>query len=189
MAEALVKIARRLNRLALWTGKAAAWLSLAMIAVILADVVLRRYFVIGSARLQELEWHLHGALFLLSLGSAYVAGAHVRIELVRERWSVRAKAWVELLGILFFLLPFTALAIWFGIDYAAMSYSTGEVSASLTGLGARWIIKGVLVAGLGLLLVSGLGQALTLILYLFGPKHVRIRLDLRAISDDTPKGA
>ena len=181
-------IAKHLNRFVTAIGKAAAWASIALIAVILADVILRRYFVIGSAKLQELEWHLHGTLFLLTLGFAYLHGAHVRIEILREKWSARTKAWVELAGILIFLLPFTLTAIWFGVDYVKMSYLNHEVSASLTGLPYRWIIKSMLVAGLGLLTLAGISQALLLVLYLFGPDAIARKLDLHAITDDTPHG-
>lgn len=188
MVEGLKKFAGALTRFVTFTGKAAAWTSIALILVILTDVILRRYFVIGSAKLQELEWHLHGILFLLTIGWAYLQGAHVRIELLRERWSARTKAWVELWGILFFLLPFTATAIYFGIDYVEMSYRNAEVSASMTGLGYRWAIKSVLVAGLGLLLLAGIANAILLLLYLFGPESLKKSLDLEAITDDTPHG-
>ncbi len=188
MVNALKKFADRLGRFVTFIGKIGAWAAVAMIFVILTDVILRRYFVIGSAKLQELEWHLHGILFLMTLGWAYLAGAHVRIELLRDKWSPRTKAWVELVGIFLFLLPFTATAIYFGIDYVAMAYSNSEVSASLTGLGYRWIIKSALVAGLGLLFLAGISNALLLLLYLFGPKAVQKSLEIEAIIDDTRHG-
>ena len=186
---ALYSIASGLSRFVIAIGKAGAWACVALIVVILSDVILRRYFVIGSTKLQELEWHLHGILFLLTLGFAYLHGAHVRIELFREKWSARTKAWVELAGIIVFLLPFTLTAIWFGLDYVKMSYLNQEVSASLTGLPYRWLIKSMLVAGLGLLTLAGISQALLLVLYLFGPKAIVRKLDLHAIIDDTPHEA
>lgn len=154
--------------------------------VILTDVVLRRYFVIGSAKLQELEWHLHGILFLLTLGYGYLEGAHVRIELFRDKWSPKTKAWVELLGILVFLLPFTLVAIYFSIDYARMAYENAEISASMTGLGLRWVIKSFLAVGLGLLTLAGVVEAIYLLLYLFGPKRLKKDLDFHATTFDTP---
>jgi len=182
----LFKSARALSRLVAFLGKIGAWASVVMILVILTDVVLRRYFVIGSAKLQELEWHLHGILFLTTLGYGYLEGAHVRIELFREKWSPKTKAWVELLGILLFLLPFTLVAIHFSIDYAEMAYRNSEISASLTGLGFRWVIKSVLAFGLGLLLLAGVAEMIYLLLYLFGPKRLQKDLDFHATTFDTP---
>ncbi len=182
----LFPIARLLSRFVAAIGKAGAWVSILMIVVILADVILRRYFVIGSAKLQELEWHLHGILFLTTLGYGYLEGAHVRIELFREKWSPRTKAWVELFGILIFLLPFTVVAITFSIDYAKMAYLNQEISASMTGLGFRWVIKSFLVFGLSLLTLAGIAEALYLILYLFGPKSLQKKIDFHATTFDTP---
>lgn len=183
---ALFPIARRLSSFVAFAGKVGAWASVIMILVILTDVVLRRYFVIGSAKLQELEWHLHGILFLTTLGYGYLEGAHVRIELFREKWSQTTKAWVELFGIVLFLLPFTLVTIKFSIDYAAMAYANQEISASLTGLGFRWVIKSFLAFGLGLLMLAGVAEALYLVLYLFGPKDLRPALDFHATTFDTP---
>lgn len=175
-----------MSRFVSFIGKIGAWASVLMIVVILTDVILRRYFVIGSAKLQELEWHLHGILFLLTLGYGYLEGAHVRIEIFREKWSPRTKAWVELLGILLFLLPFTVVTVYFSIDYAVMAFDNSEVSASLTGLGFRWIIKSFLALGLSLLTMAGVAEAIYLMLYLFGPKRLRADLDFHATTFDTP---
>lgn len=186
MADLLFKSARVLSRIVAGIGKAGAWAALALMLVILTDVILRRYFVIGSAKLQELEWHLHGILFLTTLGWGYLEGAHVRIELFREKWSAKTKAWVELFGILFFLLPFTAVAIYFSIDYAEMAFRNAEISASTTGLGFRWIIKSFLALGLSLLTLAGIAEAIYLLLYLFGPKRLQKELDFHATTFDTP---
>ncbi|MDE0718889.1 MAG: TRAP transporter small permease subunit, partial [Rhodospirillaceae bacterium] len=57
--------------------------------VIIFDVVSRRFFVLGSTKLQELEWHLHTVLFIFCLGYAFLPNAHVRIDLFRSRISNR----------------------------------------------------------------------------------------------------
>lgn len=164
---AALGIADRLERVTVLIGRLATWAAVALMIVILSDVILRRYFVIGSTQLQELEWHLHGTLFLLTLGFAYIRGAHVRIELLREHWQTRTKVWVELFGCLLFFLPYCFAILHFGFDYTAMSYSYGETSASPTGLPYRWIIKGIMVGGFLLLTASGLAILLRCAVYLF----------------------
>ncbi|MCZ8105488.1 MAG: C4-dicarboxylate ABC transporter permease, partial [Burkholderiales bacterium] len=62
---------------------AGAWAFIACIIVITFDVITRKAGFqlpgMGSTRLQELEWHLHGVLFCTWLGYAYIRNAHVRI--------------------------------------------------------------------------------------------------------------
>lgn len=183
----LLRLSDALNSFVERVGRLAAWLAVVMMLVILADVVLRRYFVIGSTKLQDLEWHLHGGLFLLCLGFGYLRGAHVRIELVWERFSPRTKIIIEALGCLLFLLPYCAAILKFGFDYAQMSYANQEVSASGTGLPMRWIIKFVLVAGFGLLAMAGLATVIRAGIWLFGPPQLREAATIEAIADDTPQ--
>lgn len=152
----LLNIANWLDGFSNKIGKLSAWLAIVLMGIIVADVVLRRWFIIGSTSLQELEWHLHGALFLLCLGYAYIKGAHVRIELFRENWSDRKKIIIEIFGLVFLLIPFCIVTIKFGFDYTAMSFANSEKSAAATGLGALWIIKGVMVFGIFSLLLPAI---------------------------------
>ena len=73
--------------------------------------------------LQELEWHFHAALFALVLGYGVIYNTHVRIDLIRDNLAFRKKAWLEFVGLTFFMLPFCALVIWFAYDYVLASYA------------------------------------------------------------------
>jgi len=168
----LFALSRHFERVSSLIGRIAVWLLFALMLVIITDVTLRRWFVIGSTKLQELEWHLHGALFLLCLGWAYTKGAHVRIELLSERWSKRTAARIELLGCLFLLVPYVLAILSFGWDYVAYSIAYGENSASATGLPNRWIIKSMIVVGFAVLGLAALSRLLDSIIFLFGPKEL-----------------
>lgn len=165
----LLKLANFLDEGATRLGRASAWLMVALILVIMTDVTLRHWFVIGSTKLQELEWHLHGALFLLALGWAYTRDAHVRIELASERFSPRTKAWVELFGCCLFLLPYVTAVVWFGVDYVGYSLEYDEASPSATGLPNRWIIKAAIPLGFVTLGMAALAKLINAALFLFGP--------------------
>ncbi len=166
--ERLLRISNRIDRFVSGIGRLAAWLAAALMAVIIFDVVTRRFLVLGSTKLQEMEWHIHGVLFLLCLGFAYLRDAHVRIELVRDGFSPRTKAVVELLGCLFFLIPYAVVVIWFDIEFARRAFATGEVSAALTGLGQRWIIKSVIGVGFGLLILAAIAVSIKCVSCLIG---------------------
>jgi len=126
-----------------------------MITIII-DVLGRRFTNTNSIILQELEWHFHGALFLLCLGFTYMKDAHVRVDVIRENLSPRTSHIIEVIGCLFFLLPYCGVVIYFGIEFTLKSYLTGETSAAAEGLPYRFIIKSCLPIGFLLLGISGI---------------------------------
>lgn len=160
-------------------GRIAAWAGLALVLVTVFDVATRNLSQsgvaamrdlaaiqqawIGSTKLQELEWHLHTVLFTFCLGWAYLRGAHVRIEVVRDRLAPRLRAWIEIAGIAVFLLPFCTLLFHFSLDFVARSFVQGEGSATASGLAHRWIIKSALPAGAALLALAGIARLVAIV--------------------------
>ena len=162
-----------------WVGRIAAWVAIFLVIVIIFDVVTRRFFVLGSTKLQELEWHIHAVLFMFCLGYGYIKDTHVRIDLVRERLSTKTKQWIELIGCLFFMIPYSFIIIFYGVDWWQRSLELNEMSASATGLPYRWIIKAVLPIGFTILLVSAATTALRKSLQLFGPPDIQAIINER----------
>lgn len=156
-----------------WFAALCGMLLLILAAVILYDVIGRRFFATGSFKLQELEWHLHGAIAVLGFGYAYLKDAHVRIDIFVGKLGERRRVWLELFGILLFLLPFMALLLWFGYDFAERSFLRGETSNGGVGLSHRWIIKSTIPLAALLTILGGLSVALRCIAALARP-------DLRA---------
>jgi TRAP-type mannitol/chloroaromatic compound transport system permease small subunit len=159
-------IARLLERIADWSG----WLLIVLMCVTCVDVVVRKIGVphFPYTKLQELEWHLHTAIFALWLGFNYTINAHPRVDSYTEKLSFRTKAWIEFTGCLVFALPYTLVIVYFGWDFVKHSYVFSEGSDAASGLGYRWFIKGVMYVGLWLLLLGIVSVLLRLIVYLFG---------------------
>ncbi len=179
-------------------GKWASWLILPLILITCFDVIIRKavirgdneelifgvqYWLVnniseyfGSTMLQELEWHFHTGLFALVLAYGYIHNTHVRVDLVRETLHYRKKAWIEFLGVTFFLVPFSLILAYFATDYAYTSWAQNEISASTVGLTNRWIIKSVLVLGLLLCVIAGLAVWLQSLMVLFGEPNSRFKL-------------
>ena len=139
-------------------GRAAAWLNLLLVAVVILQVVLRYGFHHGLVPLEELMWHLYATLFMLGFSYALVCDAHVRVDLLHGRWSARTRARVEIAGILLLLLPFAFVIFDHSLAWVAESYRLGESSQNPTGLPYRWLIKSVIPAGFGLLLLAALSR-------------------------------
>ena len=148
-------------------GRVAAWVQLPLIAIIVFDVFSRRFMSGGSVALQELEWHANTVLFLFTMAYAYQTHALVRIDIVRQRFSPRACAWVELAGSLFFLLPFVAVVLYFSTGFVANAWNMGEVSDAPGGLPHRWLIKASLPLAFSLLFLQGCAVLLRQLATLF----------------------
>ena len=118
-------------------GKSASWLWFVVTGVIIYAVVGRYAFGMGSVTLEEVQWHLAGAGWLLGLGYTLVTDDHVRVDVIHERLSLRGQAWIELFGLLFLLLPFLGLAVYEMIPYAVSSWEQGETSQAPAGLPYR----------------------------------------------------
>ena len=170
-AKLFLSLSNKLDAFLSFAGKIGAWCAIPLIAIIIFDIVSRRFFVLGSTKLQEMEWHLHAALFLLALGYGYLKNSHVRIEIIRERFSIKTKAWLEVIGVLLFVLPYTGLVIYFGMNFVSRSFVSGEVSAAMTGLSHRWIIKSFIQLGMSFLWLAGIAVLLRNIAYLMSIKN------------------
>ncbi len=166
-------IDRVLGRIAMSVG----WLFIVATVVIVFDVLSRKFgFQIpsfGSTRLQELEWHLHTALFSFWLGVGYIKNTHVRIDVAFSNAKPRTHAWFELVGCLVFALPYCLLAIYFSFDFTWISFHDNEGSPSANGLPWRWIPKGFITLGLILLLVAVISVLMRVVVFLFGPERLR----------------
>ena len=173
----LLALSNAINALLRTVAHIGAWFFIACIVTICFDVLTRKFGYqipeMGSTRLQELEWHLHTALFCFWLGTAYVKNAHVRIDIVVANAPARRLAWVELLGVLVFALPYCLVAIYFSYDFFHTAWQFNEYSDSATGLPWRWIPKGIISIGLILLLAAVIAVALRLVVYLWGPQRLR----------------
>ncbi|MBE9638772.1 TRAP transporter small permease subunit [Salipiger mangrovisoli] len=149
------------------------WLLLLLIVVILYDVFGRRFFDTGSFKLQELEWHIHGAIAVLCFGWAYICNAHVQIDLFASKMTSATRLKIELACIVFLLIPFMLFLIWFGTDFAHRAYIRGEGSPGGMGLPNRWIIKAAIPIGAALTILGSVTVALRCIVALRRPDLIK----------------
>lgn len=123
---------------------------LACIAMILLlfnvffDVVMRYAFNDVSIAMQELEWHLFSAVFLLGIPYAIHENSHVRVDIFYDRWSEKTQAYINLFGTLIFILPLVVLVSYYSINFTFDAYEIGEGSGDPGGLPYRWIIKSLI---------------------------------------------
>lgn len=155
-------------------GKLISWMWLAVVAVILASVISRYIFGQGSIMLEELTWHLYGVAWPLGLAYTFVTDDHVRVDVLHERMSLKAQAWIEIVGLVVLLLPFFGLVIYYSLPYAYESFVRGETSQAPSGLPYRFLLKSVIPLSMVLLAISVIARISRCTALLFGfPKPRR----------------
>lgn len=167
-APVLLRFENSLNWVSDRLGVFSALLFVALLVNVFYDVLARYLFNDVSIGLQELEWHLFAAMFLLGVPYTLRAGGHVRVDLVYERLSPNGRAWIDLMGTLVFLFPFCVLVTWFGVDFVKEAYELGETSGNPGGLPFRWLIKATIPVSFTFMALSGLGLLLNSVNTLLG---------------------
>ncbi len=166
-------VAHAIETLSEWSGRVVAWLILLMVLLICYDVAMRYLFHSGSVAVQELEWHVFAMVFLLGAAYTMKHDAHVRVDIIyQSRWmNPRRRAWADLMGGILFLLPFCLLIITTAWPFAYSAYQLGEGSPDAGGLPDRFILKGAIPVGFGLLLLQGIASIIRSIQILAGHRH------------------
>jgi TRAP-type mannitol/chloroaromatic compound transport system permease small subunit len=134
-----------LGRLTRILGHAVAWLLLALVGMIFVIVLLRYGLNLGWIWLQETTVYVHAAIFMLAAAWTLQEDGHVRVDIFYRRRSARYRAWVNLLGTVFFLVPFCVYMLVIGWDYVLPSWRNLEASREAGGLPLVFVLKSLLL--------------------------------------------
>lgn len=162
----LEKIENALNRFSILLGQLAALLFIVLLFNVFYDVIMRYVFNDVSIGMQELEWHLYAAIFLLGIPYTLYKDGHVRVDIIYDGLSINKQAWINIIGTLMLLLPFSILITKYGINFTLESYELGETSGDPGGLPYRWLIKGVIPFSFFAISLSGIALLLKSIIIL-----------------------
>ena len=172
----LLRLSRGIDRFSVLVGRAVYWLILASILVSAANATSRKLFNATSNGWLELQWYLFGAAFLLGAAYTLRRNQHIRIDIVSAMLPARVRDWIDLLGHVFMLLPFTILMIVETTPFVIYSYRLGEVSSSYGGL-LVWPAKALILVGFLMLFAQGLSEII---------KRIAV---MRGLIDDPHHGA
>lgn len=152
------RAASGLDALSEWTGRAIAWLTLALALTGFLVVVLRYGFDSGRLWMQESLTWMHALVFMLGAAYTLKHDEHVRVDVVYRGLSDRARAVVDLTGTLLFLLPFCGYIFYESLPYLYSSWAVAERSREAGGLPALYLLKAVIPLMALLLAIQGLSQ-------------------------------
>ncbi|MBN9236601.1 MULTISPECIES: TRAP transporter small permease subunit [Phyllobacteriaceae] len=190
--EGLLALSRGVDRLNEIIGKWVSWLILVSILVSAGNAIIRKVFNISSNAWLELQWYLFGAAFMLAAAYTLKQNEHIRIDIVYGMWSRRVQHWIDLIGHLFFLMPFVLLMVYMFVPYTLHSFRSGEVSTNAGGL-IIWPAKAILLVGFFLLALQGVSEIIKKIAIMRGEMddpnpfvsvHEQAELEGKALADE-----
>lgn len=164
----LEAIARAIDWLNERIGRAVSWLVLLLVLNTFLVAVLRYGFSVGWVALQESYVWMHAIVFMVAAGYTLLHDGHVRIDIFYRVVSLKTRAWINLLGVIFLLLPSLGLIWWASYSYVALSWSRLETSQEAGGLQGLFLLKTCILIFVVLLGLQGLALAIRSILVLTG---------------------
>ena len=124
-----------------WTGRILAWFTLIMVLITFLVVVLRYAFDMGWIAMQESITYLHALVFLGAGAYTLKQDGHVRVDIFYREMKPKAKAWVNIFGTLFLLIPTCVFIFWIALQYVGESWAVQEGSREAGGLPGVYLLK------------------------------------------------
>ena len=163
----LLKLSSAIDWITDHIGRYAIWLLLAAVIISAGNAVSRYAFSASSNAMLEVQWYLYSAVFILGAGYTLLKNQHVRIDLISNRISAKARNWVDVIGLAVFLIPVASMIAWMSWPGFVESFSTGEVSSNAGGL-IRWPVRLLIPVGFWLLAAQGLSELIKRVAFLTG---------------------
>lgn len=179
-------LCRWIDTLNEWVGRIVAWVTFLVVIVVFVDVVMRYALRISFVFVQELEWHLFAFIFLMGAGFTLLKDGHVRVDIIYQRLGPKAQAWVNFIGVLFFLIPGCYMIIVTSSNFVYNSWSVLEGSPDPGGIPYRFILKSAIPAGFVLILLQGISLGIKNLFVILGkdmkekPKSYHLERDCRS---------
>jgi TRAP-type mannitol/chloroaromatic compound transport system permease small subunit len=164
-----IRLVSAINR---WVGLTLSWLALAVVLVCFVVVVQRYFFHSTQLWMQDLYVWLSGAMFTGVAGFALLRNDHVRVDIFYARWSARGKAIADLIGVLFFLLPFVIVVALYAFPFVSRSWRIYEGSANVGGMPGLFVLKSFILVFCALVGLQGIAWAFRSILVLAGREQM-----------------
>ncbi|RLJ67818.1 TRAP-type mannitol/chloroaromatic compound transport system permease small subunit [Sulfurisoma sediminicola] len=164
---ALLKFSGLIDGLSERVGRAAIWLILIVVIISAGNAVSRFSLNLSSNAMLEVQWYLFSAVFLFCAAYVLKKNEHIRIDVIAGRLSERGQNWIDVFGIIVFLLPMAALITWTSWSVFMNAWNSGEMSSNPGGL-IRWPVRLMLPAGFVLLILQALSELIKRVAFLTG---------------------
>lgn len=163
----LLKLSRAIDAVTAFIGRSVSWLILVAVLVSAGNAIIRKVFDSSSNAWLELQWYLYGTVFMLAAAYTLQRNEHVRIDIATAHLSKRVRDWIDLLGHIFFLVPFCLIMVWLGWPFMMTAIRSGEISVNAGGL-TLWPAKSMVFLGFTLLTAQAISEIIKRIAVIAG---------------------
>jgi len=163
----LLTLSRLIDRGTEWLGRWVAWLVLAAVLISAINAAVRKAFNTSSNAYLEIQWYLFAAVFLLAAGYTLLRQEHVKIDVISGRFSKRTQIWIDVVGLVCFVLPLVWTVVHLSLPLVIRAYQMNEYSSNAGGL-IRWPVFALLPLGFVLLGIQAVSELIKRIAFLRG---------------------
>ena len=165
--EPLLRLSHGIDVLNERIGRICDWLVLWACVVSAGNAMIRYAYDISSNSWLELQWYMFAVIVMLGAAYTLKKNEHVRVDICYMLMTTRQQVWVDILGIIFFMLPACVVIGRLSWPFFIQSVEIWEHSSNAGGL-IRWPIKLVLPVGFALLALQGISELIKRVAWLGG---------------------
>ena len=164
---ALLKLALGIDWISDRVSKLATWAVLISALICAGNAFIRYGVDMSSNAWLEIQWYLFAVIVMFGAPYVLQKNEHVRVDLIYGKLKGNGPVYVDLFGLLFFLLPVIGLLAWLSAPYFYRVYVSNEMSNNAGGL-IRWPVVLTMPVGFGLLWLQGVAEVIKRVAYLQG---------------------
>ncbi|MDF1484321.1 TRAP transporter small permease subunit [Ramlibacter sp. H39-3-26] len=163
----LLKLALGVDWLSGRLSKIAGWAVLLASIISAGNAFVRYGLDVSSNAWLEIQWYLFAATVMLGAPLVLKFNEHVRVDILYGKLSSRGQVYVDIFGLLFFLLPVMGLMTWLTWPFFWKMLESGEMSGNIGGL-IRWPAALLMPVGFGAMVLQGLAEIVKRVAFLRG---------------------
>ena len=163
----LLKFALGVDRISEQFGHLAAFTVLAAALISAGNAFIRYGFDVSSNGWLEIQWYLFAVTVMLGAPLVLKLNEHVRVDIFYGKLKGNCPVYIDLFGLILFLLPVMVTLAWLSFPLFLKMYLTNEMSSNAGGL-IRWPAMLLLPLGFAWMLLQGLSEIIKRVAYLQG---------------------
>lgn len=164
---ALLKLSQLIDSITEFVGKSIVWVVLVVTLISCGNALMRYTINYSSNAFLEIQWYLFAVIFLFGAGYTLKKNEHVRIDLISGKFSKRGQAWIDVFGIIFFLMPMAIAIMWMSWPVFLLAFKNNEMSSNAGGL-ILWPARLMVPVGFFLLVMQGVSELIKRLGFLQG---------------------